>query len=150
MGALRNWWDGLAARERGLLAVLGALMAVFVLVFALVLPVLDAREQAATDLRAAQAEQALLARAAPAGDRSRAPFTRQALLQAARDQGIQISRIQPGDANSFAVWIDDAPTQALYGLFEDLLANTTATLDRAAITSDANGRLSAQFTVGSP
>ena len=150
MGGLRTWWDGLAARERGLLGVLGVVLGGFVLVFAVVLPVLDARQAATDALRAAQAEQALLARAAPSGNTTRQPFTRQALLQSARDRGIQISRIQPGEANSFAVWIDDAPTEALYGMFEDLLGETTARLDRAAIAGDANGRLSAQFTVGAP
>lgn len=148
MGGVRSWWDGLAARERVLLGVLGALVAGLILVFALILPVIDARDDAANALRAAKTEQALLARAAPSGNAARQPFTRSALLQSARSQGIQISRIQPGSAGEFSVWIDDAPTEALYALFEDLLGSTTAKLDRAVLSSDANGRLSAQFTVG--
>ena len=147
MGAVRSWWDGLVPRERALLGVLGALVALLLLVFALILPVLDARVEAADELRAAQTEQALLARAAPASDAARQPFTRSTLLQAARDQGIQISRIQPGADGEFSVWIDDAPTENLYALFEALLQTTTARLDRAVISSDANGRLSAQFTL---
>ncbi len=147
MGAVRSWWDGLVPRERALLGVLGALVALLLLVFALILPVLDARDAAADALRSAKTEQALLARAAPASSAARQPFTRSALLQAARDQGIQISRIQPGEEGEFSVWIDDAPTQALYALFETLLQTTTAQLDRAVVSSDANGRLSAQFTL---
>jgi hypothetical protein len=55
--------------------------------------------------------------------------------------------MQPGDDGSFAVWIDDAQTASLYGVFDDLLSDYAVTMDRAVVSVDANGRLSAQFTV---
>ena len=146
---MRAWWESREPRERVLLGVLGALLAAFALLFALVLPVMDARANAEAELRRAQADYRIVAQTAvrPQTGGARAAFSRSVLLSAAREAGLQVTRIQADRDGGFAVWIDDAETAALYGMFEQLLTRTTAQMDRVIVSADATGRLSAQFTV---
>ena len=144
------WWEAREPRERLLLGVLGALLGVFVLVFAVILPVMDARADADRALARAQADYNIVARTLPragAGSAERTLFSRSALLDAARAEGLQITRIQAGREGDLSVWIDDAQTTALYAMFDALLTDTTASMDRVVVSADGNGRLSAQFTV---
>lgn len=149
--ALTSWWDGREPRERFLLMGLGLILMVFLLVFALILPVQSVRDSAQTDLDRAKSELAIVSRIAPtlgaAGTGARAPFDRSVLINVSGTHGVKLTRVQPGDDGSFAVWIDDAQTASLYGVFDDLLSNYAVTMDRAVVSADANGRLSAQFTV---
>ena len=144
------WWEAREPRERLLLGVLGALLGVFVLVFAVILPIMDARADADRALARAQADYNIVARTLPragAGGAERTLFSRSALLDAARAEGLQITRIQAGREGDLSVWIDDAQTTALYAMFDALLTDTTASMDRVVVSADGNGRLSAQFTV---
>ena len=144
------WWEAREPRERLLLGVLGALLGVFVLVFAVILPVMDARADADRALARAQADYNIVARTLPragVGGAERTLFSRSALLDAARAEGLQITRIQAGREGDLSVWIDDAQTTALYAMFDALLTDTTASMDRVVVSADGNGRLSAQFTV---
>lgn len=145
---MRTWWDAREPRERVLLGVLGALFGLFVAVFAVVLPVVDAQSRAEAALLRAQADARIVARInAPAPGAARTAFDRTALLSAAREQGLQITRIDTQGDAALVVWIDDAQTAPLYALFEQLLTGTTAQLERVAINADATGRLRAQFTL---
>ncbi|MEM7728393.1 MAG: type II secretion system protein GspM [Pseudomonadota bacterium] len=146
--AVTEWWAMREPRERVLLAVLGGLALVFLLVFALLLPLQDARARASAELDRARADLVAASRLSPAVDpSSRAPFDRAVLVNIARAADIRLTRVQPGQDGSLSVWIDDAQTLALYGFFEDLLTDYTASMDSVIVSSDANGRLSAQFVV---
>ena len=147
---MRAWWTGREPREQLLLGVLGGLLLVFALVFAVILPLADARADADRALDRARAGYDIVARTSPAtsGDTSaRAPFDRAALLEAARAQGLQITRIQPADGAGLSVWIDDAQTAPLYALFDTLLTEYSGRMDRVVVSADNAGRLSAQFTI---
>lgn len=148
---LSNWWDAREPRERLLLLGLGVVLALFVLVFAVIFPLQSARANAQSDLNRAKSELAIVSRLAPtlgaAGTGDRAPFDRSVLVSVARDRGVKLTRVQPGDDGSFSVWIDDAPTDRLYGVFDDLLSDYAVMMDRVIVSGDANGRLSAQFTL---
>ncbi|MGB6318100.1 MAG: type II secretion system protein GspM, partial [Litorimonas sp.] len=74
-------------------------------------------------------------------------FDRSALVAAARARDIRLTRVQPGNDGSLSVWIDEAQTRPFYGFLEDLLTGYDTTLDSVIVSSDANGRLSAQFVV---
>jgi general secretion pathway protein M len=145
-----NWWEGREPRERLLLAVLSSLVAVFLIVFVVILPLQTVTSNAQSDLVRAKSNLALVSRLTPnqgaAGPR--APFDRSVLITVARAQNVKLTRVQPGDNGAFSVWIDEAETQALYGFFNDLIGSYAVTLDRVVISADANGQLSAQFTVG--
>jgi len=150
IGQISNWWDGREPRERQLLAVLGGLVTVFLIVFLVVLPLRAVTSNAQSELTQAKSNLALVSRLSPnqgvAGPR--APFDRSVLITVARTQNVKITRVQPDGDGSFSVWIDDAETQPLYGFFEGLVGGYDVTLDRVVVSTDANGRLSAQFTAG--
>lgn len=145
-----SWWDEREPRERLLLLTLAAIAAVFVLIFAVVLPLQNAGDQAERDLEQAQTDLRLVQRVAPnlsTGSADRLPFDRSALVQAATNRNVRIARIQPDENGALAVWIDDAPTLPLYGLFDDILTDYAATMERASVSANGDGTLSAQFTL---
>ncbi|MGB6228747.1 MAG: type II secretion system protein GspM, partial [Litorimonas sp.] len=72
---------------------------------------------------------------------------RSVLFTIAQEQGLRLTRVQPGDDGSFSVWIDDAETGALYGYFDRLVGGHAVTLERAVVSRDEGGLLSAQFSV---
>lgn len=147
---MKAWWDSREPREQRLLSILAGLVALFAVVFLIVLPVLEARTDAKRALAGAEADYKIVTRTLPAaggGTADRTPFTRAVLLDMARGQGLKITRIQADNSGGFAVWIDDAETTRLYGLFDRLLMNTNATMERVVVSADGVGRLSAQFTV---
>lgn len=149
--ALRNWWEVREPRERVLLSVLALVATLFALVVLLLLPLQSARAEADAGLERARAELAIVARVAPGlasgAPSARTPFDRSALISVSRAHGIRLTRVQPAADGSFAVWIDDAQTASLYAFFEDLLSRHAVTMERAVVSADANGRLSAQFTL---
>lgn len=150
IGRVSSWWDGRDPRERLLLAILSGLVAVFLIIFAVVLPLQAATSNAQSDLLRAKSNLALVSRLTPSQGTAgpRAPFDRSVLIAVARTQNVKITRVQPDGNGSFSVWIDEAETQSLYGFFNDLIGAYAVTLDRVVVSADANGRLSAQFTVG--
>lgn len=150
IGAMTGWWDGREPRERLLLAVLSALVTVFLIIFAVVLPLQAASSAAKSDLDRAKSNLALVSRLSPTQGSTvgpRAAFDRSVLITVARTQNVKLTRVQPDGDGSFSVWIDEAETRALYGFFSDLIGGYAVTLDRVVVSADANGRLSAQFTV---
>ena len=151
IAVLTGWWDGREPRERLLLMGLGLVLMIFLLVFALILPVQSVRAKAQSDLDRAKSELAIVSRIAPnlgsTASGARAPFDRSVLIDVARTHGVKLTRVQPGDDGSFAVWIDNAQTVSLYNVFSDLLSGYAVTMERVIVSADANGRLSAQFTV---
>lgn len=147
---MRTWWDSREPRERMLLLILSVLMGLFLLVFAVILPIQSMRSEADSDLVRAQADLRLVQRVAPtlsASTGSRAPFNRAALVQSAGAHGIKLARMQPGDDGVLSVWIDDVSTESLYDLFEDIMGTYAVTPERVSVSADRNGVLSAQFTV---
>lgn len=145
-----NWWNGREPRERLLLTVLSGLVAIFLIIFLVVLPVQAVTSNAQSDLVRATSNLTLVSRLSPSQGVSgpRAPFDRSVLITVARTQNVKLTRVQPDGDGSFSVWIDEAETQALYGFFNDLIGAYAVTLDRVVVSADANGRLSAQFTLG--
>lgn len=149
--SVQNWWAAREPREQALLAILAVLASLFILVFLLFLPLQSARADAQTALDQAKTDLAIVSRVAPTlsgGTQSaRAPFDRSVLISVSRARGVKLTRVQPGANDSFSVWIDDAQTVSLYGFFEDLLTDYAVTMEQVVVSADANGRLSAQFTV---
>lgn len=145
-----GWWDGREPRERLLLMVLAGLASLFLIIFVVVLPLRALTSNAQSDLVRAKSNLALVSRLTPSQGTAglRAPFDRSVLITVARTQNVKLTRVQPDGEGSFSVWIDDAETQPLYGFFEGLIGEYAVTLDRVVVSADANGRLSAQFTVG--
>lgn len=147
-GRIIDWWDGREPRERVLLSVLGAIVAIFIVIFGLILPLQSARANADASLNRAQADLVAVSRLSSTdATTTRLPFDRSVLIQIANGADIKLTRVQPGSDGTLSVWIDDAQTQRLYGFFETLLSDYAVGLDQVIVSTDANGRLSAQFVV---
>ena len=147
-GRIIDWWDGREPRERVLLSVLGAIVAIFIVIFGMILPLQSARANADASLNRAQADLVAVSRLSSTdATTTRLPFDRSVLIQIANGADIKLTRVQPGSDGTLSVWIDDAQTQRLYGFFETLLSDYAVGLDQVIVSADANGRLSAQFVV---
>ena len=147
-GRIIDWWDGREPRERVLLSVLGAIVAIFIVIFGLILPLQSARANADASLNRAQADLVAVSRLSSSdATTTRLPFDRSVLIQNVNGADIKLTRVQPGSDGTLSVWIDDAQTQRLYGFFETLLSDYAVGLDQVIVSTDANGRLSTQFVV---
>lgn len=149
MGRIGQWWGSREPREQKLLAVLSGMAALFLILFGLILPLQSAHASSQAKLDRAKANLALVSTLSPAqaGAAIRQPFDRSVLITVARAQNVKLTRVQPGNDGSFSIWIDEAETPALYGFFEVLLSSYAVNLERVVVSTDANERLSAQFTV---
>ncbi|TNE66117.1 MAG: type II secretion system protein M [Alphaproteobacteria bacterium] len=117
-------WQSLTAREQGLILIAGGLTALMLVWLVLVRPVAAYRADSERSLTAARAtyEQvaagAALVEAYRAGGstatRSDQPL-RVLVATAARDAGVSISRLQPGEDGALGVWVDSVASPALYG-----------------------------------
>ena len=146
---MMTWFNSREPRERVLLIILAGLIFVFAAWFALSR---ESGPNGTATLEAAQADRELWLRAAPrlgstVVSGARSEFTRGALVDAARKRGVSLSRVQPESSGGLSVWVDDAPTSALYGLVQDLVTGYSVKMETAMITSAPNGGVNAQLTL---
>jgi type II secretory pathway component PulM len=146
---MMDWFNSREPRERILLVILAVLLGIFSIWF---VATRDGGPNGKTRLEAAQMDRELWLRAAPRltagttmGDRSE--FSRGALVDASRKRGVALSRVQPQAAGGLSVWIDDAPTSALYGLINDLVSSHAVKVETAVMTTAPNGGVNAQLTL---
>jgi len=146
---MMTWFNSREPRERVLLLILAALLVVFAGWFAL------SREKGpdgSTALEAAQADREFWLRAAPklqGGTTSgvKAEFTRGALIDAARQRNVDLSRVQPHEGGGLTLWVEDASTPAFYGIMQDLVANFSVSVENALVTAAPSGGVNAQVTL---
>lgn len=151
MNAMREFWSDRDPRERLLLSVLAAI-AVFMLLFQFALKPMLNSDSSDTPLTVAQADREMFLRAAPqiggaSASGARAVFQRAVLIDTARKRDIKLSRVQPDGRGGLTVWVEDAPTQALYGLFDDILSGYQVEMSQSTVTLSDAGGLDAQFTL---
>jgi general secretion pathway protein M len=123
MAVIAELWSARSDRERLLLGVAGALLALLVVSFGLVRPAFDARADGAaayarasallTDARAAADEAAVL-RAGGAARPRDATSVRTSLTEAARAAGVAITRLEPAADGRLAVSLDAVGPAAFY------------------------------------
>ena len=146
---MMDWFNSRELRERILLMVLAVLLAIFAFWFVVTR---ESGPDGRANLEAAQMDRELWLRAAPrltAGTAvgNRSEFTRGALVEASRKRGVALSRVQPQGEGGLSVWIDDAPTPALYGLINDLVSTHAVKVETAVMTTAPNGGVNAQITL---
>ena len=144
-----DWFNSREPRERILLMVLAVLLAIFTLWFVVTR---ESGPDGRANLEAAQMDREIWLRAAPrlasgTATGGRSEFTRGALVDASRKRGVALSRVQPQGEGGLGVWIDDAPTSALYGLINDLVSTHAVKVETAVITTAPNGGVNAQITL---
>jgi len=146
---MMSWFNSREPRERILLMILAGLLVIFMAWFAL------NRERGpdgSSALEAAQTDRKLWLHASPRmGSKTaignREAFTRGSLNVMARKRGVNLSRVEPQAGGSLSVWIDDAPTTALYGWIEDLVTGYSVKVDAAQMTTAPNGGINARLTL---
>lgn len=146
---MMDWFNAREPRERILLMILAALVAVFVAWFALTR---DAGPTGAAELEAAQMDRELWLRASPrlgssAGFGARSEFTRGALIDAARKRGVGLSRVQPQSDGGLSVWLDDTATTTVFTLIDDLVKTYSVKVESALMTTAPNGGVNVQITL---
>ena len=73
-------------------------------------------------------------------------FNRDILIQIARENSINLSRINPSK-ESLVIWVDNIETIKLYKFIQSLINVGGANLTRASISINENSLLSAQLTL---
>jgi type II secretory pathway component PulM len=146
---MMTWFNAREPRERVLLMILAGLVIIFAAWFALTR---EGGSNGAEQLEAAQLDRELWLRAAPrlgvAGNvDAKSEFTRGALVDTARKRGVALSRVQPNPSGGLTVWIDDAPTPALYALISDIVMGHDVEVETALMTTAPNGGVNAQLTL---
>jgi type II secretory pathway component PulM len=150
LSSLQTVWNEREPREQILLAIMGALLGIFILWQFLLTPVFEAKSDAKAALVTAERDYVAVARALPQLSApqtlSGQPFSQAILIETARKWGLNPSRVQPDGNRSLSVWIDTKDTQALYGLLTDVITKNGAKLSRASIATTADQNLTAQLT----
>ena len=147
---LDAWWDGLSPRERTLVSVLGAILALVVLVYGVVKPLQAARADALADVRTYET---LTARVRAAGTLTTAKAPRrqgppaQVAQQAAAALGLNAAP-QPV-AGGVRVTVTDAQYEVLVAWLADLAGTSDLRVRSLAITrSTQPGRVSTTVDLG--
>ena len=73
-------------------------------------------------------------------------FNRDILIQIARENSINLSRINPSK-ESLVIWVDNVETIKMYKFIQSLINVGGANLTRASISINENSSLSAQLTL---
>jgi type II secretory pathway component PulM len=146
---MMSWFQSREPRERVLLLIIGALLALYVAWF---LINREAGPTGQSKLEAAQTDRELWLRAAPklsvsGASGERAAFTRGALIDVARKRGVELSRIQPQPNGGLTVYVEDVGTPEFYAVIGDLVAGYNVDVENVLISTTPNGVLNAQFTL---
>lgn len=152
----RAGWTTLAARERLVLAVGGAVLALVVLFLGIWEPLAAARHQREVELRAARALAVQLEQLAAAAPRAgAAPAGAGQSLLAVVDQSAKASalnkpptRLQPDGDNAVRLWLEDVPFDALVRWLGELHARYGVRVEAAEVERESGpGLVNARLTL---
>ena len=148
---MMEFWNNLDSRERKLVSLLGLFAFVFLIWLLAVRPLQDAKARAERGQVAAMNEHRIVAEGAPRLSSSTqggalSAFDRNALVNAARESDLAITRVQPGQDGQLRVWFEDVPSPNVYNLLSRISAGYDVRITRAQINRRAGNQVSAQFT----
>lgn len=145
MAGVRGWLEGRSARERRMLAVMGAAIALFLGWFAIVAPLLGFQRGAEADLARAQADHALLSalagRGAGAGGRT-APEAESVAAAAASSAGVTAT-FTPGADGAVRFAVSGAGTGPLFVWLAEL-ERAGLVVRELGVTENADATLRAE------
>lgn len=154
---MKDYWNSLTERER-LMVMIGGALAVLVLgYFAVLRPLAGYVSASERDMAAARASYERIAsgaaevtaareRGTSSNQRASSVPLRVAVSRAARDAGVAISRIQPGENGGLTVWVESVPSPVMYRWINQL-SNTHGIAPAKVIAqkSATEGRLRVQL-----
>lgn len=159
---MKNWWTGLTLREQLLIGAAGALLAILIVWYSIVSPLLTARadarldrERAASDLaqveRLLAVQRAQMPLSAGVTSAGRAPYTGDAfkteVTRAAQSAGLAISRLQGGDAGRFSLVFEQADARQLYYWMNEVENRLGGRIERMSIDQSSGERVRATIDV---
>lgn len=151
-GTTRNWWRTRTGREKRLLLVMSALLALVLVWLFVIRPVGDslsaARERhAAAVLRLAEARSQAAAIGALAGARTplSAPLTT-ILNASASEAGFPVARAEPEGANRATLVLNAVRPQAFFGWVRQAEQRNDLLVERLSATTNSDQTLSVQIT----
>lgn len=154
--SLLSFMDNREPRERMLVLGAAALIGLFILIQFILMPYLSYRSDTAAALQKAKQDYAFVAGNAPSLSTAssdaapRQAFSRAILITKAREQELNISRVQPGSNNTVTVWFEDQSAADVFAFMRAIEGGYETTIDQAIIGRADNGVVNAQITYTTP
>lgn len=138
-------------RERALIFLAVVLGGLFLIWQFLISPALAYSAEAERSLESAARDQAIVRAGLPAlaiqnGASGKSKFDQNAAVQSARRANVSIKRVQPAPNDALQIWLDTAPAASVYTFINELEGGYNISIQRAQISREDGGTVTAQFT----
>ncbi|WP_417450045.1 type II secretion system protein GspM [Kordiimonas sp.] len=148
---MKDYWNGLTAREQALLLLMAVLTTLVLLWLSVVRPLQASHETALRERAAALDLYSVVATAAAearglkaagqqAGTKASNEPLRVAVAVTARAAGVSISRIQPGEDSTITIWADEVVSASLYRWLTTLANDRQITPVKVSVQKAGDGR----------
>ncbi len=151
-----DFWQGRTPREQILLALSGLILLIVFVGLLMIRPVMGyhsaavrAQSAAAQDLDSVARGAALIGQPHNQTMSNRQMFDRNSVFTTARQQGLDISRIQPVSNGALKIWFNDTSAEAFYTFTQMLTQTYNVLVDEVQISRQNNGQISVQITLRS-
>ncbi|RIJ14221.1 type II secretion system protein M [Henriciella mobilis] len=159
---MSGWWQGLSAREKALIASAGGLLALVIIWYGMVAPLLSGRSDALQARQQAADELAQLEHLS-AASRARSPVStgiavstgssldadafKTAVTRAAQQSGLSISRLQGGAQGRFSLVFEQADSRQLFYWLNEVETRLGGRVERFSIDQAGAGRVRATVEI---
>lgn len=138
-------------REQALIGLALLLGGLFIIWQFLISPALAYNTQAQRSLENAARDHALVRAGLPVlsiqkDTTSKPSFDQNAAVQCARRANVSIKRVQPASDGALQIWLDSAPAASVYTFINELEGGYNVSIQRAQISREDGGIITAQFT----
>lgn len=146
---MRAYFDKLSAREQRLVAVLGALLALLIIVYGLIVPILTLRSEAVADYTQAQRlERLTRGLQAPGQESSEDRALRSVITERADRSGLTYTRINQTPQGGVQIDLANVPHSAFFAWLETLQNEEQIVVVEAFVEAgDAAGSVEARLTL---
>ena len=161
---MSSWWETLSLREKTLIGCAGAMLALIVVWYGIISPLLTARGDARSAHGQAAENLAQLERLA-AADRARTPAAtgiavstganlnadafKAEVTRAAQSSGLSISRLQGGQQGRFSLVFEQADPRLLFYWINEVESRLGGEVSRLSVDQTGEGRVRATIEVES-
>ncbi len=148
-----SFWNRLDARERLLITVAGCLLIILAIWFLGVRPIMAAKQNAqlaqSTALRNLEIVQTNIPKLSSSVSKTTGtqPFDRNAVIQIAKANGLNISRVQPENNGSLKVWFDETSSNQIFKFISELTSEYSVQVSGVQMTRKESGTINTTLTL---
>jgi general secretion pathway protein M len=150
---MTEYWASRSLRERSLILLAGALIAVLLLNLLMIRPLLAAKAEAVTSVALASRTLDAVSAARPGSNSGAGQVTltvagedlRSRLVDLAAQRGLAVSRLQSNERGAIIIQFDQASAQVLFAWLESAERQLGATPAEASVFAEASGAVRASF-----